>query len=128
VKLAAIGTGKLGSAILRGWSASGQLLPAELTLPGRPSGVALAAELGARVMPTNRETVLGAEVLLLAVKPYQLVSVLTEVREALAPTGSRFFVSCPIPRHRSVPRPRRSVVVRLRRTPTRPRFRVSSRR
>ena len=85
MKLAAIGTGKLGSAILRGWIASGQLLPAELALPGRPSGVALAAELGARVAPTNSETLEGAELLLLAVKPYQLVSVLTEVREALAP-------------------------------------------
>lgn len=97
MKLAAIGTGKLGSAILRGWVTSGQLLPAELTLPGRFSGVALAAELGARVMPTNRETVVGAEVLLLAVKPYQLVSVLTEVREALTPECLIISVAAGVP-------------------------------
>ncbi len=85
MKLAAIGTGKLGGAILRGWVAREQFLPAELTLPGRLSGIALATELGACLAPTNTETVLGAELLLLAVKPYQLVSVLAEVREALAP-------------------------------------------
>ena len=85
MRLAAIGTGKLGGAILRGWTRGGLIAPADIVLPGRASGRALATELGARVASSNAETAAGVEVLLLAVKPYQLVSVLTEVREALAP-------------------------------------------
>ena len=85
MKLAVIGTGKLGGAILRGWVRAGLVVPAELTLPDRASGRVLAAELGGCVVGSNSETVAGAEVLLLAVKPYQLVSVLTEIREALSP-------------------------------------------
>lgn len=83
--LAVLGTGKLGGAILRGWVRAGLFAPSEITLPARASGRALAAELGARVAGSNGETVAGAELLLLAVKPYQLASVLTEVRDQLSP-------------------------------------------
>jgi pyrroline-5-carboxylate reductase len=85
MKLAALGTGKLGGAILRGWARAGLVSPAELAVPDRASGRALATELGARVLGSNAEVVQGAELLLLAVKPYQLVPVLTEVHAALAP-------------------------------------------
>lgn len=83
--LAVLGTGKLGGAILRGWVRAGLFAPGEITLPDRASGRALATELGAHVADSNRATVAGAKVLLLAVKPYQLTAVLTEVRDQLSP-------------------------------------------
>jgi pyrroline-5-carboxylate reductase len=83
--LAVLGTGKLGGAILRGWVQAGRFAPEAIALPERASGRALAAELGARVAGSNAETVAGADIVLLAVKPYQLVSVLTEVRSQLSP-------------------------------------------
>jgi pyrroline-5-carboxylate reductase len=85
MQLAAIGTGKLGGAILRGWLRAGLVAPQEIALPERASGSALAAELGARVAGSNAQTVEGADILLLAVKPYQLNAVLTQVRPALTP-------------------------------------------
>lgn len=97
MKLAVIGTGKLGGAILRGWLRAGVVTPEELALPDRASGRALAAELGALVKESNAETVAGAEVLLLAVKPYQLSSVLTELREVLSPNCLVVSVAAGVP-------------------------------
>ncbi len=54
-------------------------------LPRRVSGEALAAELGANLAESNAATVVGAELLLVAVKPYLVVPVLNEVRDQLDP-------------------------------------------
>ena len=85
MKLAVLGTGKLGGAIVRGWRAAGVVEGEDITLPRRVSGEVLAAELGARLVESNAEAVVGAELLLLAVKPHLVVPVLTQVREWLDP-------------------------------------------
>lgn len=97
MRLAVLGTGKLGGAILRGWVRAGLFSPAEITVPERASGRALAQELGVSVAPSNAAAVHDADLLLLAVKPYQLVSVLTEVREALPPDCLVVSVAAGVP-------------------------------
>lgn len=82
--IAVLGTGKLGGAIVRGWRAAGVVEGDNITLPARASGHALASELGARLVATNAEAVVGAELLLVAVKPHLVVPVLTEVRDQLS--------------------------------------------
>ncbi len=84
-RIGVIGAGNMGTALLRGilaseWGRKPNLLASH---PKKPKAAALARELGIRVVAQNLEVARKADVLILAVKPQILESVLTEIRPAL---------------------------------------------
>jgi len=91
--IAVLGAGNMGSALLRGilasgWGRKGQLVASH---PKPVKAAALRKELGIRVVGSNREAAARADILVLAVKPQILESVLSEIRPAVSP--SRLLVS-----------------------------------
>jgi pyrroline-5-carboxylate reductase len=83
-KIAVIGAGNMGTALLRGILASGWGSKKNLIAshPKRSKGIALAAELGITVTERNDKAAREAEIIVLAVKPQILESVLEEIRRA----------------------------------------------
>ena len=84
-KIAVIGAGNMGTALLRGilgsgWGTRGNLIASH---PKRAKGEALSSELGIAVTEKNDEAARQAEIVILAVKPQILESVLAEIRPAL---------------------------------------------
>ena len=82
MKLALLGCGKMGSALLKGILDKGHLPPADVTLsdPHAPSAAALASQLpGTRVAPSNLDAATGADLILLCVKPPDIPTLLTEL-------------------------------------------------
>jgi pyrroline-5-carboxylate reductase len=81
-----LGGGNLGTAIAEGLIASEFIAPSKLTVTRR--NTALLASLSAKgvnVISSNSDAVRGAECIILAVKPFQLKDVLTEIRPHLNP-------------------------------------------
>ncbi len=82
MKLAILGCGKMGGALVKGVVAAGVVQAKDVSLsdvyaPGRQ---ALAAELpGSRECASNLEAATGADLVLLCVKPYDVVEVLKEI-------------------------------------------------
>jgi pyrroline-5-carboxylate reductase len=91
--IAVLGAGNMGSALLRGILASGWGRKRQLVAshPKPAKAAALRKELGIRVVGSNREAAARADILVLAVKPQILESVLSEIRPAVSP--SRLLVS-----------------------------------
>ena len=83
----------MGSALLRGILASGWGRKRQLVAshPKTQKGAALRRELGIRVVASNREAAERADIVVLAVKPQILESVLSEIRPTLSP--SRLLIS-----------------------------------
>jgi pyrroline-5-carboxylate reductase len=86
--LAVIGTGTMGEAIVRGLLASGKLKPSQIIATDRRAEVArtVAAAHGVRTTTRNAEAFRAADVVLLAVKPHEVATVIDndEARELLA--------------------------------------------
>jgi len=84
-KIAVIGAGNMGTALLRGILASGWGTKENLIAshPKRSKGEALSSELGIAVTDKNDEAARQAQIVILAVKPQILESVLQEIRPAL---------------------------------------------
>jgi pyrroline-5-carboxylate reductase len=84
-KIAVIGAGNMGTALLRGILASGWGTKQNLIAshPKRSKGEALSSELGIAVTDRNDEAARPAQIVILAVKPQILESVLQEIRPAL---------------------------------------------
>lgn len=85
--IAVLGAGNMGSALLRGilasgWGRKGRLLASH---PKAAKAAALRKELGIRVFPSNREAAQAADILILAVKPQILDSVLAEIKPVVSP-------------------------------------------
>lgn len=83
-KIAVIGAGNMGTALLRGilaseWGKTESLIASH---PKRAKAVALASELGIKVTVSNEEATRRAEIVILAVKPQILESVLREIRRS----------------------------------------------
>jgi len=83
-RIAVIGAGNMGTALLRGilaagWGAKENLIA---THPKRPRCAALASELGIAVTDRNDQAARQAQIVILAVKPQILESVLEEIRPA----------------------------------------------
>jgi pyrroline-5-carboxylate reductase len=80
-KLAVLGTGKLGSILLRAYLKQELFSPKRVTATVKHSekAAALAKELGVPVMTENRKAVHGADIVLLAVKPQVVGEVLKEI-------------------------------------------------
>jgi pyrroline-5-carboxylate reductase len=83
-RIAVIGAGNMGTALLRGILASGWGTKKNLIASHskRPKGAVLASELGIVVTDSNREAARQAQIVILAVKPQILESVLKEIRPA----------------------------------------------
>ncbi len=83
-RIAVIGAGNMGTALLRGILASGWGTKKNLIAshPKRPKGAVLAPELGIVVTDSNREAARQAQIVILAVKPQILEAVLEEIRPA----------------------------------------------
>lgn len=84
-KIAVIGAGNMGTALLRGILASGWGEKAKLVAshPKKEKSSALAKELDIRITNNNLEAARDADIVILAVKPQILESVLQEIRPTL---------------------------------------------
>lgn len=84
-RLAVIGAGKLGEALIRGLLDAGAIAADRITVTtGSPERAQqLAAQLGVRAAASNAEAVRDARVVLLALKPQQVGPVLAELAGAL---------------------------------------------
>ncbi len=84
--IAVIGAGNMGTALLRGILASGWGAKENLVAshPKPSKAAALALELGIAVTESNEEAARKAQIVILAVKPQILESVIAEIRPALA--------------------------------------------
>jgi pyrroline-5-carboxylate reductase len=87
-RLAVLGAGKLGEALIRGMLDAGVIGPGDVTVTAaHPERVAaLTGALGVAGAPSNREAVRGARIVLLAVKPQTVPAVLAEIAEDLDPS------------------------------------------
>lgn len=85
VKVGLIGFGNMAQAMAKGWIASGHLQPNELGASAArwDSLVAKTEALGIEAFPSNRALAEAADVVVLAVKPYLVESVLAEIGDAL---------------------------------------------
>lgn len=85
-KLACIGCGNMGAAIVRGIVASGVMAPEDIVVTSATPATheRLSAELGCRGTCDNRDAVKDADIVMLGVKPHQLPSVVVEMSGALA--------------------------------------------
>ena len=81
-RLGVIGAGKMGSALIRGIVKAGVLPPDKITASDVDSGLlsALKEETGIKTTSDNSQVVQSSEILLLALKPDMMRSVLTEVK------------------------------------------------
>ena len=98
-KLAVIGAGKIGSAILRGVIRAGlvhkdQVVASDLSKPLRQS---IAKELGIKVTPNNGQVCDFADIVILAVKPQIVDPVVEEIAERLGRTKLLISVAAGVP-------------------------------
>lgn len=85
-ELAILGGGNIGQALARGWVASGQRRPEEITITRRQTALLQElAERGMRVQADNHEAVRRADTVVIAVQPQQLVELLQEIQDDLDP-------------------------------------------
>jgi pyrroline-5-carboxylate reductase len=97
--LAVLGTGKLGSILLRAYLKQGLFSPKRVAASVRheEKARALSRELGINVGTSNRRAVQGANVILLAVKPQVVGDVLKEIRPALGRKTLIISVAASVP-------------------------------
>jgi pyrroline-5-carboxylate reductase len=84
-RIAIIGGGNLGTAIARGLLANGLVAPSNITVTRRRvnllSGL---SELGIQTLSDNREAVKGTDLVILAVKPFQIEEIVEEIHPLLS--------------------------------------------
>ncbi|MCF8257155.1 MAG: pyrroline-5-carboxylate reductase [Flavobacteriales bacterium] len=86
-RIAIIGCGNLGQAIAHGLIASGTVAAANITATRRNlRSLAALAELGVQVTSDNRNAVAGADMVILAVKPFNVAPMLQEIGPLLDPS------------------------------------------
>ena len=85
-KITIIGGGNLGSAIANGILSNQIIEPAHLTVTRRNlEALSDLKEKGAIITSENAYATQGADVVMLAVKPYLIEAVISEIREVLTP-------------------------------------------
>src|SRR5437879_12024909 len=89
MRLAVLGTGKLGGILLRAYLKQGLFAPKNVsaTVKHGEKAAALAKELGVAVTTENRKAVQGADIVLLGVKPQVVGDVLKEIAPKLTEIG-----------------------------------------
>lgn len=86
MKIAILGAGNIGLSMAEGWLKKGFLEPAQLLLTRRhPEKLAAWAARGAHTMQDNLQAVRGADIVILAVKPYQIEALCEQISPALTP-------------------------------------------
>lgn len=86
-RIAIIGGGNLGGAIAEGLIKSGFVAPANITITRRNvEALAPLKQLGANVTSDNREAIRESDVIIVAVKPYNVVEILTGLKENFDPS------------------------------------------
>jgi pyrroline-5-carboxylate reductase len=97
--LAVLGTGKLGSILLRAYLKQGLFAPNRVTATVRheEKAAALAKEFGINASTNNRRAVKDADVILLAVKPQVVGDVLKEIKPALGKNTLVISVAASVP-------------------------------
>ena len=84
-KIAIIGGGNLGSAIAEGLLISGFCKPADLIVTKRNiSSLTTLKEKGVRTSSDNNKAVQSSEIIILAIKPFQVTEVLTGITKTPA--------------------------------------------
>ncbi len=86
-RIAVLGAGKMGGILLQAFLKQQLFAPGEMTATvahGERAAV-LSAQWGVPVTTDNLEAARDAEIVLLAVKPFQVVALLTQIRPALRP-------------------------------------------
>ena len=84
-RLAVVGCGSMGSAVVRGLLKVKWATPAQLVASHPRRAAALSKELGIQVVASNPKAAKGAQVVLLGVKPQILPEVLKEIATSIAP-------------------------------------------
>ncbi len=97
--LAVLGTGKLGSILLRAYLKQGLFAPKRVTATVRheEKAAALAKELGVGGTTDNRKAVHGADIVLLAVKPQVVSDVLKDIAPELGKDTLIISVAASVP-------------------------------
>lgn len=85
LRIGFLGTGKMASALAKGWLKAGLVRAAQLSGsdPVEPVRAAFAQDTGGFVSAANADIVKRSDVLILAVKPQSLPGLMTEIRPAL---------------------------------------------
>lgn len=98
-RLAVLGAGKMGGTLLRAFLDQKLVSPSHVTATVRHAerAEALAKKLGVKVTTDNKAAVSGADVVLLAVKPPQVVEVLDEIRGELRPDALVVSAAASVP-------------------------------
>ena len=97
-RLAIIGTGRIGEALLRGLLRSSWLSPDQVVCTDAVAARCdqIAAEYGVEATTDNRAAVTGADVVLIALKPQVLVRTLLEITDAFNPDQTVISVAAGI--------------------------------
>jgi len=98
LRLGVIGVGHMGTALLRGWLATGLLAPDNLLIADADQErlEKVAEELGLRTAP-NGPLAAVADVLLLAVKPQAMAAVLAEIHPQVSPAKLVLSIAAGLP-------------------------------
>lgn len=98
-RLAVLGTGKMGSILLRAFLGKKLISPGHVAATVRHAErtEALSAKLGVRVTTDNRAAVRGADVIVLAVKPAAVIDLLEEIRSEITPKTLIVSVAASVP-------------------------------
>jgi pyrroline-5-carboxylate reductase len=97
--LAVLGTGKLGSILLRAYLRQGLFPPKRVTCTVRheEKAATLAVELGVKGSTNNRKAAMDADIVLLAVKPQVVGDVLKEIKPVLSKNTLLISVAASVP-------------------------------
>jgi len=87
LRVALLGTGKMGGILLQGFLQAGLLKPEQIaaTVAHEERAKDISEQLGVAVGTNNTEAARGANVVLLGVKPYQIAAVTAEIKPVLEP-------------------------------------------
>ena len=98
-KLAVLGTGKLGGILLRAYLRQGLFAPTNVTATVKHAekAISLAKELGVSATTENRKAVIGADIVLLGVKPQVVGEVLKEIAPELKEGALVISVAASVP-------------------------------
>jgi pyrroline-5-carboxylate reductase len=99
MKLALLGGGKMGEALLAGLVASGWRVPSDIVVTGRREErlTELADKYGVPATLDNVEAVGGADVIVLAVKPQDIDALLSEISPHVSPQQTVLSIVAAIP-------------------------------
>ena len=87
MKIAVIGAGAMGGAMVEGWVRSGRVSAADVTVTAaHQSTLERYAQLGVRVTTDNAEAAMSADIVVVAVKPWIVEQVLCQIKPVINPS------------------------------------------